>query len=134
MISRIMMKDVLDVILSIFDCDRAFLMYPCDPESPTWTCPMERNKPEYPGVRDLKLEMPMDPQVAETLRILLAEDGPVTFGPGTPYALPEDVSKQFGIQMLDVHGHLSKNRQSVAIRNPSVRLCPCLDSGGDEGV
>ena len=95
---EIMMKDVLDVVLSIFDCDRAFLLYPCDPESPTWTCPMERNKPEYPGVRDLKLEMPMDPQVGETLRILLTEDGPVAFGPGTPHALPEDVSEQFGIK------------------------------------
>ena len=93
-----MMKDVLDVVLSIFDCDRAFLLYPCDPESPTWTCPMERNKPEYPGVRDLKLEMPMDPQVAEIFRIQLAADGPVTFGPGTPHALPEDVSEQFGIK------------------------------------
>ena len=93
-----MMKDVLDVVLSIFDCDRVFLMYPCDPESPTWTSLMERNKPEYPGARDLKREMPMDPQVAETLRILLATDGPIAFGPGTPHALPEDVSEQFGLK------------------------------------
>jgi PAS domain S-box-containing protein len=93
-----MMKDVLGVVLSIFDCDRAFLMYPCDPESPTWTSPMERNKPQYPGTLDLKLEIPMDSQVAETLRILLAADGPVTFGPGTAHALPEVVSAQFGIK------------------------------------
>ena len=95
---EIMMKVLLDVVLSIFDCDRAFLMYPCDPESPTWTSPMECSKPEYPGVWDLKQEMPMDPQVAETLRILLAADGPVAFGPGTPHALPEEVSKQFGFK------------------------------------
>ena len=93
-----MMKDVLDEVLSIFDCDRAYLMYPCDPESPTWTCPTERNKPEYPGVLDLKLTLPMDPQVADTLRILLAADGPVTFGQDTPHELPEDVSKQFDIK------------------------------------
>lgn len=93
-----MMKDLLDVVISIFDCDRAFIMYPCDPESPAWTCPMERSKPGYPGMRDLKVALTMDPQVAETLRILLATDGPVAFGPGTPYALPEDVSKQFNIQ------------------------------------
>ncbi len=93
-----MMRELLEVVLSIFDCDRAFLLYPCDPASPTWTSPMEVHKPEYPGVRDLKLEMPMDPQVAETLRIQLAVDGPVTFGPGTPHALPEDVSEQFGFK------------------------------------
>ena len=59
---------------------------------------MERAKPEYPGVLALKIEMPMDPQVAETLRILLAADGPVTFGPGMQHKLPEDVSKRFGIK------------------------------------
>ncbi|MGD9188214.1 MAG: PAS domain S-box protein [Desulfobacteraceae bacterium] len=93
-----MMKDLLDVVIAIFDCDRAFLMYPCDPESPQWSSPMERHKPEYPGVQDLKQAIPMDPQVAETLRILLATDGPVAFGPGTPHELPEDVSKQFNIK------------------------------------
>ncbi len=93
-----MMRELLDVVLSILDCDRAFLMYPCDPQSATWSSPMERNKPEYPGVRDLKQEIPMDPQVAETLRILLAADGPVAFGPGSPHALPEDVSRQFGFK------------------------------------
>jgi PAS domain S-box-containing protein len=93
-----MMQDVLDAVLSILDCDRVFLMYPCDPDSPTWSSPMERTKPEYPGVLDLKLEIPMDPQVAETLRILLAADGPVTFGPGGEHPLPEDVSEQFGFK------------------------------------
>jgi PAS domain S-box-containing protein len=93
-----MMKDLLDVVISIFDCDRAFLMYPCDPESATWSVPMERNKPEHPGVRDLKLELPMDPQYAEKLRILLAADGPVAFGPGTDHEQPSNVSKQFNIK------------------------------------
>jgi PAS domain S-box-containing protein len=95
-----MMRDLLAIVLDIFDCDRAFLLYPCDPESPTWNIPMERNKPEYPGVRDLKQEMPMDPQVAEALRILLAADGPVAFGPGTAHALPADISEQFSIKFV----------------------------------
>ncbi|MBU4261952.1 MAG: PAS domain S-box protein [Proteobacteria bacterium] len=93
-----MMSDVLDVMLAVLDCDRAFLMYPCDPEAETWQVLMERNKPEYPGVLKLGIEMQMDPDVAETLRILLAADGPVKFGPGTPYALPADVSQRFGFK------------------------------------
>ena len=28
-----MMSDVLDVVLTIFECDRAWLLYPCDPEA-----------------------------------------------------------------------------------------------------
>ncbi|MBN1830154.1 MAG: PAS domain S-box protein [Deltaproteobacteria bacterium] len=93
-----MMSDVLDAVLSIFECDRAFLMYPCDPRATAWRVPMERNKPEYAGVLALGLEMPMDPDVAKTLRILLANDGPVQFGPGTPNALPADVSERFGLK------------------------------------
>jgi two-component system, cell cycle sensor histidine kinase and response regulator CckA len=93
-----MMRELLDITLEIFECHRAFLLFPCAPEAPTWNIPMERSKPEYPGVRDLGRAMPMDRQVAETLRILLAADGPVTFGPGTPHALPEDVARQFSIK------------------------------------
>jgi PAS domain S-box-containing protein len=95
-----MMRDLLDVVLSIFDCDRAFLMYPCDPEAPTLYCPMERNKPEYTGIRELGGEHPVDPQVAAALRVLLAADGPATFGPGMQHALPEDVSEQYGIKSV----------------------------------
>ncbi|MEJ2157253.1 MAG: PAS domain S-box protein [Desulfobacteraceae bacterium] len=93
-----MMKDLLDVVLSIFDCDRAFLLYPCDPEASTWTSPMERTKLEYPGVRELKLEIPMDPQFADALRILLEADGPVMFGPETAHEGPEVLSKRFNIK------------------------------------
>jgi len=95
-----MMKDLLDVVLSIFDSDRAFLLHPCDPESPTWTVPMERHKPEYPGVLDLKLELAMDPQLAGILRILLAAGGPVVFGPDTHNELLEEVEKQFDIKSI----------------------------------
>jgi len=91
-----MMSDVLDATLSILDCDRAYLMYPCDPEAKSWSSPMERTKPEYPGALELGREMPMDAEVAETLRILLEADGPVKFGPGGEYPLPEDVAEQFG--------------------------------------
>ena len=55
-----MMIDVLDVVLSIFNCDRAFLLNPCDPDSKEWTVPMERTKPEYPGLFELGVKLPME--------------------------------------------------------------------------
>ena len=64
-----MMSDVLDIVLSIFDCDRACLVYPCDPEATTWQAPMERTKPEWPGALTLGLVVPMDPGVADVFRI-----------------------------------------------------------------
>jgi PAS domain S-box-containing protein len=90
-----MMSDVLEVVLSIFDCDRAFLFYPCDPEASAWEVPMERNRPEYPGALALGLVVSMDEEVAEQLRTLLNSDGPVKFGPGTGHPLPTEVSERF---------------------------------------
>ncbi len=93
-----MMSAVLDEVLSIFGCDRAFLLYPCDPGAARWKTPMERCRPEFPGLYVNGTEMPMDSEVAETLRILLASDGPVKFGPETSHPLPEAVSNQFGFK------------------------------------
>ncbi len=93
-----MMKGLLDVVLTTFDCDRAFLMYPCDPDVETWRVPVESNKPEYAGAGELNLQMEMDPEVAKTARILLASDGPVTFGPGAQHQPGGDVSARFGVK------------------------------------
>ena len=93
------MSDVLDIVLSIFDCDRAFLLYPCDPDASSWNSPMERTRPEYPGVLAQGIdEAPIDAEVARTFRILLDTEGPVKFGPGTSNPLPADVSERFGFK------------------------------------
>ncbi|MHC1728852.1 MAG: PAS domain S-box protein [Syntrophobacteraceae bacterium] len=93
-----MMSDVLDTVLSIFDCDRAFVLYPCDPLADSWSIPMERTRPEYPGALKLGLMLPMDKAIAETLHRILKADGPVRFGPGTENPLPRDVSERFGFK------------------------------------
>lgn len=95
-----MMSDVLDEILAIFDCDRASLMYPCDPAAAVWRVPMERTRPEYPGVLPLNLDVPMDEEGAANLRLLLEQDGPLKFGPGNEYALPAAVSKRVGFKSI----------------------------------
>ena len=93
-----MMTDVLDTVLSIFECDRAWLVFPCDPQAPTWRCPMERTRPEYPGAFALGLELPVDAHVAESWRTLRAANGPVTFGPGGDCPLAADFPSRFSIQ------------------------------------
>lgn len=93
-----MMGDVLDVTLSIFSCDRVWLLYPCDPDAASWRVPMERTRPEYPGANALGLEIPMDPDAADVYRALLASDAPLKSGPGTVPPLPRDLSENYGIK------------------------------------
>src|SRR5438876_2912343 len=92
-----MMSDVLDEVLSIFQCDRAWLVHPCDPEARTWGVSMEHTRPEYPGAFALG-DQPMDPGVADVFRTIRASSGPVRFGPGSKHPLPEEVARRFSIR------------------------------------
>ncbi len=93
-----MMRDVLDEVLDIFNCDRSFLMYPCDPIAEFWGVPMERTRPEYPGAGITGEDIPMDADVATTLELLLSSDGAVKFGPETEHPLPKEVSERYGFK------------------------------------
>jgi PAS domain S-box-containing protein len=95
-----MMGEVLDLTLEIFDCDRAFLVFPCDPAAAGWEVPMERTKPEYPGLHAKGTALPMDAAVAEKMRLLLAAEDPLRFGPESEHPLPIEVAKGFGFQSM----------------------------------
>lgn len=97
---EVMMSDALDAVLEIFAGDRAFLLYPCDPDAPAWSVPMERCQPAYPGVLALGLDMPTTPEAARIFQTLLATEGPVTFGPQTPHPLPTNLSERFEFKSL----------------------------------
>ncbi len=45
-----MLKLIMEEILNIFSCDRAWLLYPCDPNTKEWSVPIEKTQPEWPGV------------------------------------------------------------------------------------
>ncbi|MBI5950675.1 MAG: PAS domain S-box protein [Chloroflexi bacterium] len=93
-----LMRDTLDALLSIFDCDRAFLVHPCNPEAVVWKVPMERCRPEYPSALPIEVEMPLTPAGVEVFRILRATNGPVQFGPGLEHEVDPTMRQYFEIQ------------------------------------
>ncbi len=46
--------------LNIFSCDRAWLLYPCDPTSTTYRVPMEKTRPKWPGAETKGIDIPTD--------------------------------------------------------------------------
>ena len=92
-----MMSDVLETILSIFECDRAWLLYPCNPLASSWSVPMERTRPEYPGALARGTVVPMDAEVGARLRLIAASDGLVRFGPGSEHTEASAVDEKYGI-------------------------------------
>src|SRR5215210_4045893 len=93
-----MMGVVLDVALTTFGCDRAWLIYPCDPEAASHRVRVERTRPEYVGAVGLGVEIPNDPEVAGLFRLVLASGGPVRSDPESGRAPPSPPAERFAIK------------------------------------
>jgi PAS domain S-box-containing protein len=94
-----MMENAMKVTLSRFKCDRAWLLYPCDPNAPSWRVPIEVTTPEYPGANILNIDIPMDPTVSENMRDSLSARGPIAFGgPNYEHKVALMAIKQFSVQ------------------------------------
>jgi signal transduction histidine kinase len=102
-----MMGAVLDVVLATFRCDRAWLVYPCDPEVFQPVAPdvlhrvlAERTRPEYSGAVAAGAGIPNDPEIADVSRVALASSGPVRFDPESDHVLPVQLAERLGVQSM----------------------------------
>lgn len=84
----------LDATLEIFDCDRAWVLYPCDPEQPSYRIPMERTKENFPGACALGIDLPMRPDAKDVFESALASEDPIAYDPssGRPVPMEEEFS------------------------------------------
>lgn len=92
-----MMTNVLDVVLEIFDCDRVWLVYPCDPSAQFWQIPMERTKAQYPGAGSQDHKIAMDPVTADVFARHLAAHAPLKYG-ADGFELPAGIVPEFGVR------------------------------------
>ena len=103
-LSRGEMKDLLEGILeemlAIFGADRAWFLYPCDPDAPTWSVPVERTRPDWPGAFVLGKEFPTTPEDAAVFRVSLESAEPVPFGPSAPREVPPLVAGAFSVRSM----------------------------------
>lgn len=93
-----MMSGVLDAVLAVFDCDRAWLFYPCDPDAPSFRVPMEVTKPEYPGAGALTADVPMPQEMVQDLREALGSAGPLTYAAGTERPVNKVSAERYGVK------------------------------------
>ena len=93
-----MMTDVLDTALSLFSGDRAWLLYPCDPETSSWRVPMERTTAGYPGALVMGVDIPASPEVCEVFRDSLDSADPVVYDPRSGRPLPPEVASRFSVR------------------------------------
>jgi PAS domain S-box-containing protein len=106
-----MMRNTLDAVLSIFKCDRAFLLYPCDPDAVSWTVPVERFLPEFSNGFPPGLEVRMDSEAAGVFRMVLDTGQALAFGDESGRLLPEglaEVSQINSLLAMALHPRMGK--------------------------
>jgi len=102
---------VLETVLSIFGCDRVWLAYPCDTENRTWRMVAQHACPEVAGCTSLDLDLSIDAEIAEALRLVMVSEVAVRFGAAASNSLPGVLAKRFGVQSqmcIAVHPKIGK--------------------------
>ncbi len=92
------LRDILELILDVFNADRAWFLYPCNPDAQFWNVPMECTRPDWPGLFSRDVDMPMDSVMSNIYSELLRADGPVQYGAGTDHPVPQPVVENFSVK------------------------------------
>jgi len=91
-----MMHDVLHVVQELLDCDRTYLIHPCDPTAPTWSMPMGTG-PVTAKSPEIGVPQPMDAEVASGMRLALSVEGPVRLDPDAAHRVQPRIVERYGV-------------------------------------
>jgi two-component system, cell cycle sensor histidine kinase and response regulator CckA len=93
-----LLEAVLDELLHLFKCDRAWLLYPCDPKAATWGVPKERTVAAWPGVFALGVQVPMDEGAASVFEEALESAHALPYDNTTHRQVPTEVGEAFSVK------------------------------------
>lgn len=96
-----MLFNVLSVVKDILKTDRAWLLYPCDPDADSWKIPMEVTSPDYPGAMAMNLEVDMSEEAKQLFRLALDTNSAVFLDYRNPNS-PKETVEQFAV-MTQIH-------------------------------
>ncbi|MCE1189316.1 MAG: PAS domain S-box protein [Ignavibacteria bacterium] len=96
-----MIQETLKVVVRLFNCDRAWVIYPCDPEAEYWELVKVYTKPEFAeSDQQYFKKIPMDDEVRRVNLLARTYDYPVTFGRGSQYTLSEKFCQDYNFRAL----------------------------------
>jgi PAS domain S-box-containing protein len=92
------LNQVLETVLPIFRCDRVWLAYPSDTQGRTWRTVAQHACPEFVDSASRNLDLPMDAELTEALRLVEASEVAVQLGVGDGNPSSSVLAKRFGVQ------------------------------------
>src|SRR5580704_17450973 len=102
---------VLDAVSSIFGCDRAWIVYPCDPDSKTLRTVADCTRPIFAHSAPVGVDVPMDATVASVHRLVGSSQGAVCFDKETNQAISDHGAERLGVRSqmcLAIHPKIDK--------------------------
>ncbi len=94
------LDQILKKSLELFSCDRAWLLYPCNPDLPAFEVPYERTTPEFPGPKALNETIPMTRDMAAYCHRALSNIGCPEIDPHSDQAIKNDIALKFDVKSL----------------------------------
>src|SRR5579863_10619115 len=89
---------VLDAVLSIFGCDRAWIVYPCDPDSKTSRTVADCSRPAFAHSAPVGLDVPMDSALASLHQLVRSSKGSVCLGTESKEAISDSGATRLGVR------------------------------------
>ena len=105
------MSRVLETVLSILGCDRARIVYPCDPDSKTVRTVADSARPAFAHSVLVGVDVPMDAATAGLHRLVSASERPVCFVTETNEAISDCGAESLGVRSqicLAIHPKIDK--------------------------
>ena len=93
-----MLDGVLKEIQSTFAADRAWFLHPCDPKADTWSVPIERIRPEWPGAFARGAKIPNTKETTELFQAALNTDKALQYGPMLDLPVPTIAAEEFSVK------------------------------------
>ncbi len=93
-----LLDGVVPIILQVFAADRAWFLFPCDPQAPSWSLPAEACVSDWPGLSAQQARVPIEAETADSFRIMLASNAAVQYSVADWHSVPAAVAQQFSVQ------------------------------------
>lgn len=96
----VVLNNVIEKVFHIFQCDRAWLFYPCNPGSDAFEVSFESHHPDYPGAKTLKEKVPMTCDMADYCNRALSNIGRPLTDPPEGQLITNDIACRFNVKSL----------------------------------
>jgi len=91
---------VISEVLDIFKSNRAWLLYPCNPEIDSFEVSFESTVPAYPGAKALNITVPMTKDMADYCHRALSELEKPNIDPSLGEVIHNDIAIQFNVKSI----------------------------------